>query len=386
MPNWGPVSVSNGPGAFTPEGRRVTLQTFGPFLPGEVTRVSGTAIVSFAGGRSDAFWDLQWDAYAPNGDLIETVKLAQFRLTTSEASFNRNVPLGATLVTVSFGSALYASQTQTCVGTGTYDAGTFCQFGTRKKTTAQFTVVLTAEFIITALTAPELLWLAPAFSVLAGIAIDITGLCGVGPPQVPQLNTSLLDATIDEKLTVFKRILWDQACECVPGAPTPQPYPPYQPSQPGGWPATPTFPCDPADLCASISQMKATLNALVGSVAATRTLVELLQRYGLPMAYIRGATHSDLTGDGSFAVSRLVGLDVDITTKPPNTRVVRGNPPYQWDMGWLSISDAGGMLDEKRLTRDSMLWLPHFMPTALTFSWDLFDGVVVRVTELEAEP
>jgi hypothetical protein len=203
---------------------------------------------------------------------------------------------------------------------------------------------------------------------------------------VPALNTSLLEASTDELLQVFKRVAWDQFCECVPGAPTPTPYPPYEPTQPTSWPTAPTFPCDPADLCASISQIRAQLNALVGTVASMKTVVELTQRYGLPFAYIHGAAHSGLTGQGSFAVSRLVGLDIDITAMPPDTLRLRGNPEYLFDMGWLSISDANGMLEEKRLTREALLWLPRLMPTALTFAWDLFVGVQMRVTELQAEP
>lgn len=386
MPNWGPVTASVGPGTVTPDTEKSLLQRFGPFLPGDITRVSGSVNTTFSGGRSDAFWFIEWVAYAANGDVIEDLDIVAFRLTTSAASFNRNVPLGATRVDVLFKGALYAGQTMSTTGSGTYDAGTFCQFGTRARTGVQSTLVLTTDNIAELLVARGLGWLGIAFQVLAGVTLDVTGLCGVGPPQVPTINTSLLEASVDELLAVFRRVAWDNFCECVPGAPSPTPYPPFEPAQPTSWPSAPTFPCDPANLCASISSIRADLNALVGSVAATKTLVELLQRYELPFAYIRGAAHSGISGTGQFAISRLVGVDVDITAKPADTRVIRGNPEYLIDMGWLSIEDDSGMLEEKRLTRDSMLWLPRLMPTALRFNYDLFGGVTIRVTELAAEP
>lgn len=386
MPNWGPVTVSNGPGAATPDSRSVLVQHFGPFLPGAVNRISGTEHVTFTGGRSDATYAIVWIAYAGNGDIIESTEVASLRLTTQDSSWNRNVPLGATDVDIRFLSALYAGQTQTAVVSGTYDAGTFCAFGTRAKTVAAGTILLTTDNIAEVLASRGYSWLGIAFQTLIGLVVDVSGLCGVGPPQVPELNVGLLSASNDEKMAILRRILWDELCECVPGAPTPDPYPSYAPTEPTSWPTAPVFPCDPADLCATLEQLRADLNSLMGTASATKTLLELVQRYELPFAYIRGAEHSGLTDQGSFAVSRLVGLDLDISARPATGLVLRGNPPYYWDLGWVAISDANGMIEEKRVTRDSMLWLPRLMPTALTFSWDLFAGVVMTATELQAEP
>lgn len=386
MPNWGPVTVSNGPGSATPDSRSVLVQHFGPFLPGAVNRISGTEHVTFTGGRSDATYAIVWIAYAADGDIIESTEVVSLRLTTADSSWNRNVPLGATDIDIRFLSALYAGQTQTAIVSGTYDAGSFCAFGTRSKASSTGTLVLTADNIAEVLATRGYSWLGIAFQALVGLVIDVPSLCGVGPPQVPELNVGLLSASNEEKLQILKRVLWDEFCECVPGAPTPDPYPLYAPTEPTSWPAAPVFPCDPADLCAALEAIRADLNSLMGTAAATKTLVELVQRYELPFAYIRGAQHSALTAQGSFAVSRLVGIDLDITARPATGLTLRGNPPYHWDLGWVSISDTNGMIEEKRVTRDSMLWLPRLMATAIAFSWDLFDGVVLNATELQAEP
>jgi len=312
--------------------------------------------------------------------------MATFRLTTTQCSFNQSFGAEIVRVVITFGSALYAGQSMTCTASGTYDSGTFCAFGTRPRSGVSSTIVLTTDNIAELLVSRGFGWLGIAFQTLAGLVIDVAGLCGVGPPQVPQINTSLLEASMDERLLVFKRILWDNFCECVPGAPSPTPYPPYASPEPVTWPVAPTFPCDPADLCASLEAIRSDLNALIGTVAAQKTLVELLQRYSLPFAYISGAAHSNLTGEGTFQVSRLVGMQITATAIPPTQRALRGNPPYLLDLGWLSITDANGMLEEKRLTRQFLLWLPRLMPTALHFNYDLFDGVTVRAVELQAEP
>jgi hypothetical protein len=252
--------------------------------------------------------------------------------------------------------------------------------------TAAAAVTLTESILSAFLLNAGAPWLLPALTPLIGTTIDALALCGSGPPQLPALTADIFTWSPQQLLTVFEALCWSQFCVCIPGTPTPTPYPPVTPVQPPNFPSAPTFPCDPADLCSSISQIRATLNSMQGTIANVFSLVTLLQRYELPFAYIPGAAHSGLILKGSFAVSRLLGLKVEIVQKPPGSLQLRGNPPYQFDMGWLAVVDANGFLEEKRLTRDTQLWFPRDMQTAIGFQWDLFDQVVVRVTELEAEP
>ncbi len=221
---------------------------------------------------------------------------------------------------------------------------------------------------------------------MVGFAIDVTGLCNNPPGQLPAINTTLLEASPDELLEVLRVIAWFNLCQCVPGSPDPSPYPQPPLQVPTSWPTAPTFPCDPADLCASISDIRLQVHNLQASLAAALQLVTLQQRYRLPFAYISGATHSHLTGAGGFAVSRLLGVRVAVTAKPAGGLVLEGNPPYVWNLGWLSVVDVNGMWQEQRLTRDLQLWFPDGMPAATRFQWDLFPNVEISVTELEAEP
>lgn len=97
--------------------------------------------------------------------------------------------------------------------------------------------------------------------------------------------------------------------------------------------------------------------------------------------YTKGTVHTGLTGSSSLTVSKLAGVQVVITAQP-STKVEAGNPPYIFDMGWLSILTGDGMIEERRLTRSQQLWLPSLMPLAVSFGYYLNPGVVATITEL----
>lgn len=143
-------------------------------------------------------------------------------------------------------------------------------------------------------------------------------------------------------------------------------------------PPAPQTGCTLDTVCAELFRIEQKIN----SALATATL---LQRWELPFGYMLGAVHSGLTGSGSFAVSRVLGLLLTLTTPPPGGRVLPGNPPYVWDAGWVSINDTSGMLEEKRVTRSGYVWLPGAAALATSFNYALDPGVVLRVQELEAE-
>jgi hypothetical protein len=100
--------------------------------------------------------------------------------------------------------------------------------------------------------------------------------------------------------------------------------------------------------------------------------------------YILGTTHSDLTGDGTIDVVKIVGLLVRFTGAAPPSLVLEGTPPYLWNLGWVSVSNSDGMLDEKRVTRDAMVWFPSGIEHATQIGYTAKAGVVLEVQELWA--
>jgi hypothetical protein len=157
--------------------------------------------------------------------------------------------------------------------------------------------------------------------------------------------------------------------------PLPNPEPP-----PAGMPGPPALACSTiADVCAQLQQLAIKVDAI-------SNLVTLLQRWSKPFAYVQGAEHAGLTGEGSIVIDRVLGMRVYVVQPPPDKPVLPGNPPYLWDVGWMAIANSDGMIEEKRITRSGFDWFPHDMPLASTFQWALNTGVVLTVVEMRAEP
>jgi len=127
------------------------------------------------------------------------------------------------------------------------------------------------------------------------------------------------------------------------------------------------------------------LNGLVQELALVRSDVRLLQRYGLPFAYTSGAQHVGLSGSGAAPLERSVGLQIQVTAFPPGNQQMLGQPPYIFDLGWISVLTPDGLLDEIRLTRQTTTWMSKLIPSSTRIGWGLRDGVVVSITELRAE-
>ena len=124
---------------------------------------------------------------------------------------------------------------------------------------------------------------------------------------------------------------------------------------------------------------------LAGLIQQVLDQVNLIQTYRLPFAYVPGATHSGITGSGSFAVSRLLGVKLSNMVIPTSYGTALGNPNYYFDLGWLSILTGDGFIDEVRIHSDGQVWLPNQMQQALVLGYTLNPGVHADITELEAE-
>jgi hypothetical protein len=125
------------------------------------------------------------------------------------------------------------------------------------------------------------------------------------------------------------------------------------------------------------------MSQTVGSIYELQTAT---QRYGEPFAYIRGARHSNLSGQGAFQVPRIVGVLVEVTAAPEDNQTFSGAPTYVSDLGWISLLTNEGMLTEIRLTRMLQVWTPPEAQLATQVGLALRDGVTVALTELYAEP
>lgn len=142
----------------------------------------------------------------------------------------------------------------------------------------------------------------------------------------------------------------------------------------GQQPGAPTPPCCPPDAATA-----ATLNTILD-------LVLSMQRNYAPFGYVLGLEHPGLTGTSSFQVSRVLGIKIEVTAHPLPDTQLPGNPPYVRDLGWISVSEADGMIQERRLSQLGFTWFPQLAPIATQVNYFLNPGVTVKITELKPEP
>jgi len=261
-----------------------------------------------------------------------------------------------------------------------------CQYGTEKQATAQAVQYLTPALVDLVLTAVAMPEAAILFDGLWFSTLNLDEMCGELPPPAPIWNNDSLQWASETIKALFITLAWPYFCQCKAGATTPtSPPSPHQPVPPG-WPSPLVFSCAPDDLCASLVKMQQQLASMQKQLFSVFELTTLLQRYQLPFAYIPGRQHLSLSGSASFAISRLIGLKVTLRAGTSGLPTFPGNPTYVKDVGWMSVSDPNGMLQEKRITRNQMVWLPPSCADATLFGYYLNPGVTVDVQELQAEP
>lgn len=106
---------------------------------------------------------------------------------------------------------------------------------------------------------------------------------------------------------------------------------------------------------------------------------------GVPVPnYNLGVTHVNLSGTNTFPIpTGLRGVMVTIVSTPPTHRQLAGQPPYDWDVGWVTISDSNGMIVQQRITRDRQVWLDERAAVGNTLGYWLQPDYVINVTELD---
>lgn len=113
--------------------------------------------------------------------------------------------------------------------------------------------------------------------------------------------------------------------------------------------------------------------------------IAIMKNLTAPYAYLDGTEYTNLTGTGSLPISRLLGLRVYVVQPPPAQPVLPGNPPYLWNCGWMALANPDGVIEERRVVRSGMTWLPRNAQLATSFQWALTSGTVVTAIEIRPE-
>lgn len=115
-------------------------------------------------------------------------------------------------------------------------------------------------------------------------------------------------------------------------------------------------------------------------------MVTLLQRQLVPFAYISSTPHAGLTGTGTIAVQGLLGVRIDLTTMPGSLTQDASVPPFVYNVGWVSIEDANGFIDETRAHAQHQVWFSRIASDATLVGYSFAPGIVATITELQREP
>jgi len=260
-----------------------------------------------------------------------------------------------------------------------------CPYGVQLQGGAAAVNRITEALLSSWLTPINAEWLLQIFAPFIGFDLLSSDVCGQIPPTVA-IDLSTLNATAATVKNILYAVAWPHLCQCVPGSPTPSTPPPFAPTQPTGWPPAVTFNCNNVDICATLVQIQSTLLQLQTVLGQELGLTTLIQRYQVPFAFIPGATHGPFTGKGTFKVPRIIGLRVQVTARDPNRFVIQDQPPYLWDLGFISATNSAEILLERRINREFIDWLPIGMALADTIGYSLTTGTTITVQELYAEP
>ena len=125
--------------------------------------------------------------------------------------------------------------------------------------------------------------------------------------------------------------------------------------------------------------------AVLGLLEAIMRMLTVIQRSYAPFGYVLGTSSSGLTGTGSVSVSRCIGVKVAVTAYPPTDQVLPGNPSYIKDLGWISMSETDGMIQEYRIARAAFTWFPELAPLADHINYFLQPGVTATITPIFPE-
>jgi hypothetical protein len=138
--------------------------------------------------------------------------------------------------------------------------------------------------------------------------------------------------------------------------------------------SAPPSPCCPPDPIAT------------GLLTQVLQAVTLLQRQLVPFAYISSTAHAGLTGQGTIAVQGLLGLRIDLTTMPASLTQDASTPPFVFNVGWVSMEDSNGFIDETRAHAQHQNWFSRIASEATLIGYSFAPGVVATITELQREP
>lgn len=113
-------------------------------------------------------------------------------------------------------------------------------------------------------------------------------------------------------------------------------------------------------------------------------MVTLTQRQAVPFAYIPGATHTGLSGNGELDVQGLIGARISASV-PARAGLDLGNPDVVYDIGWINWGNADGFIPRERLVTSPQLSFPNLAGAYTKIGYSIPADVTITIEELVRE-
>lgn len=151
-----------------------------------------------------------------------------------------------------------------------------------------------------------------------------------------------------------------------------------------------TVACCPPDTIATglLNQILSAVLMVQADVGLVTERVDLLQRQVSPFAFIDGASHLGLSGEGEIDISgSIVGVRVELVDVLDGTvGQTAGHPETLFGTGWIRWGDDLGWRQRIFIDAESIVSTPYAAGAMTKIGYSLPAGTVIDLTELEREP
>lgn len=122
-----------------------------------------------------------------------------------------------------------------------------------------------------------------------------------------------------------------------------------------------------------------------GTLSQILQLVTLIQRYVAPFAFVPGASHTGLSGNGTLTIPSCIGIQITLTTIPTSIGQESGSPNEFFQAGWFSWGNSTAFTERVWVHKSPQLSFPAGSAQYTRIGYSLSPGVVATIQELYAE-
>lgn len=143
--------------------------------------------------------------------------------------------------------------------------------------------------------------------------------------------------------------------------------------------------CDAEDICTTLNAIMSMLANLTYHQSLLQRDVTLIQRQEVPFAYLPGPAFTELTGQGQFGVSAILGLAVAFSALPNYLGTNEADPPDYFEIGEISLGTADGW-ESRHAIRHAPQLILNVSGVITRVGYSFEPNITATITTLVREP